>query len=82
MTLVSGGHVCGLTTICLVELFVCLATSLPGRQACLYNAGSTAKSMVVMCCLEHYTTLPKRPSSRHRSCIDNDELISTLFRHR
>ena len=33
MTVVSGGNVCGLATICLVELFVCLATSLPGRQA-------------------------------------------------
>ena len=32
MTVVSGGNVCGLATICLVELFVCLATSLPGRQ--------------------------------------------------
>ena len=28
MTVVSGGNVCGLTTICLDELFVCLATSL------------------------------------------------------
>ena len=34
MTVVSGGNVCGLATICLVELFVCLAISLPGRQAC------------------------------------------------
>ena len=33
MTVVSGDKVCGLVTICLVELFVCLATSLPGRQA-------------------------------------------------
>ena len=28
MTVVSGGNVCGLATICLVELFVYLATSL------------------------------------------------------
>ena len=33
MTVVSGDNVCGLVTICLVELFVYLATSLPGRQA-------------------------------------------------
>ena len=33
MTVVSGGNVCGLATIYLVELFVCLATSLPGKQA-------------------------------------------------
>ena len=33
MTVVSGDNVCDLVTICLVELFVCLATSLPGRQA-------------------------------------------------
>ena len=33
MMMVSGGNVCGLATICLVELFVCLATSLPGKQA-------------------------------------------------
>ena len=33
MTVVSGGNVCGLATICLVELFVCLATSLLGKQA-------------------------------------------------
>ena len=33
MTVVGGGNVCGLATICLVELFVCLATSLPGKQA-------------------------------------------------
>ena len=39
MTVVSGGNVCGLATICLVELFVYLATSLlipsneSGRQA-------------------------------------------------
>ena len=33
MTVVSGGSVCGLATICLVELFVCLATCLPGKQA-------------------------------------------------
>ena len=32
MTVVSGDNVCGLVTICLVELFVCLATSLPGQQ--------------------------------------------------
>ena len=32
MMAVSGGNVCGLATICLVELFVCLATSLPGEQ--------------------------------------------------
>ena len=32
MTVVSGDNVCGLVTICLVELFVCLATSLPGPQ--------------------------------------------------
>ena len=31
MTVVSGDNVCGLVTICLVELFVCLATSLPGK---------------------------------------------------
>ena len=31
MTVVSGDKVCGLVTICLIELFVCLATSLPGR---------------------------------------------------
>ena len=31
MMVVSGGNVCGLATISLVELFVCLATSLPGR---------------------------------------------------
>ena len=33
MTVVSGGNVCGLATICLVELFVCLGTSMLGRQA-------------------------------------------------
>ena len=33
MMMVSGGNVCGLATICLVELFVCLATSLLGKQA-------------------------------------------------
>ena len=33
MTAVSGGNVCGLASICLVELFVCLATSLLGKQA-------------------------------------------------
>ena len=38
MTVVSGDNVCGLVTICLVELFVCLATSLPGRQACWFHA--------------------------------------------
>ena len=78
MTVVSGGNVCGLATICLVELFVCLATYLPVSR----QSGSIARSMVVMRYLEHYTTLPKRPSSRHGSCIDNDELMSTLFRHR
>ena len=31
MTVVSGGNVCGLATICLVELFVYLATSLLGK---------------------------------------------------
>ena len=31
MTVVSGDNVCGLATICLVELFACLATSLPGK---------------------------------------------------
>ena len=33
MTVVSDGNVRGLATIYLVELFVCLATSLPGKQA-------------------------------------------------
>ena len=33
MMMVSGGNVCGLATICLVELFVCLGTSMLGRQA-------------------------------------------------
>ena len=33
MVMVSGGNVCGLATICLVELFVYLATSLLGRKA-------------------------------------------------
>ena len=33
MTVVSGGNVRGLATIRLVGLFVCLATSLPGKQA-------------------------------------------------
>ena len=32
MTVVSGGNVCDPATICLVELFVCLATSLPGQH--------------------------------------------------
>ena len=32
MTVVSGGNVCGLVTICLVEVFVCLAASLPGQH--------------------------------------------------
>ena len=31
MTVVSGGNMCGLATICLVELFVYLATSLLGK---------------------------------------------------
>ena len=38
MTVVSGGNVCGLATICLVELFVCLATSLLGRQASWFHS--------------------------------------------
>ena len=33
MTVISGDNVCGLTTICLDELFGCLATSLLGKHA-------------------------------------------------
>ena len=42
MTVVSGENVCGLATICLVELFVCLATSLPGIEAGQGKAGGVA----------------------------------------
>ena len=38
MTVVSGGNVCGLATTCCVELFVCLGTSVVGRQACWFHS--------------------------------------------
>ena len=62
MTVVSGGNVCGLVTICLVEVFVCLATSLPGQHVEWFH--SQVHGRYVLLRVLHYASQAPQQSAQ------------------